>query len=52
VDESTKVYNPWRSQYSHGLLCRLAHEEVVQLHKGRKALPPPGTLPMRDAVLA
>ena len=30
----------------------LVREEVAQLHKGRKALPPPSTRPMRDAVLA
>jgi hypothetical protein len=30
----------------------LVHEEVAHLHKGRKALPPPSTRPMRDAVLA
>jgi hypothetical protein len=33
-------------------LRRLVHEEVAQLNKGRKALPPPSTRPMRDAVLA
>ena len=30
----------------------LVHEEVAQLHRGRKALPTPSTRPMRDAVLA
>ena len=30
----------------------LVREEVAQLHKGHKALPPPNTRPMRDAVIA
>ena len=37
---------------AYRVLCRLVHEDVVQLHRGRKALPPPNTRPMRDAVLA
>ena len=37
---------------TYRILCRLVHEEVVQLHRGRKALPSPSTRPMRDAVLA
>jgi len=37
---------------TYRILCRLVHEEVVQLHKGHKALPSPSTRPMRDAVLA
>ena len=37
---------------TYRVLCRLVHEEVVQLHKGRRALPPSSTRPMRDAVLA
>ena len=37
---------------TYRILCRLAREEVVQLHGRHRALPSPSTRPMRDAVLA
>ncbi len=33
-------------------LCALVREEVAELHSFGKALPPPSTRPMREAVLS
>ena len=33
-------------------LCELVREEIAALRQAGKALPPPGTRPMREAVLA
>jgi hypothetical protein len=38
--------------YQEKQVRNAVREEVAQLHKGRKALPPPSTRPMRDAVIA
>jgi hypothetical protein len=37
---------------AYGQLCVLVREEVEQLRQAGKALPAPGTRPMREAVLA
>ena len=37
---------------AYGRLCALVREEVEELRRAGRALPAPGTRPMRDAVLA